>query len=130
MLTKRSKDQIIDQFKTHKNDTGSAAVQIALLTKEVEMLTKHLRDHKKDFSSRRGLIKKVSRRRRLLKFLRQDDSSMFEKIIKKLNLRRPAESTAVDKDIEKEAAERAQELLAAETPEIVEEKVKVSESKP
>lgn len=102
MLTKRIKDNIIAKFKTHKNDTGSSQVQIALLTKEIEMLTGHLRTHKKDFSSRRGLIKKVSRRRRLLKFLRGEDSKEFEKILKKLELRRPAELTAVEEDIKKQ----------------------------
>ncbi|HBH46173.1 MAG: 30S ribosomal protein S15 [Candidatus Jacksonbacteria bacterium RIFOXYC2_FULL_44_29] len=117
MLTKTIKDNIIEKYKTHTNDTGSASVQIALLTKEVEMLTQHLRDHKKDFSSRRGLVKKVSRRRRLLKFLRQDDRGQFEKIIKKLELRRPAESMAVEEDIKQEEAARlaeAEELIAAE----------------
>ena len=72
---KKKAKKFIEEFKTHKNDTGSASVQIALLTKEIELLTEHLRSHKKDFSSRRGLIKKVSQRRRLLKFLRQDDAA-------------------------------------------------------
>jgi small subunit ribosomal protein S15 len=105
MLTKRVKDNIIAQFKIHKSDTGSAPVQIALLTKEIEMLTKHLRIHKKDFSSRRGLIAKVSQRRRLLKFLRQEDIKQFEKIIKKLKLRRPAKITAIEEDIKQEEEE-------------------------
>jgi len=113
MLSKRVKDNVIKQFKTHKNDTGSANVQIALLTKEIELLTKHLRTHKKDFSSRRGLIKKVSQRRRLLKFLRQDDAKQFEKIIKKLKLRKPAEFTAVEEDIKKEQEVEAAKVEAA-----------------
>lgn len=116
MLTKRIKDNVIAKFKTHKNDTGSAPVQIALLTKEIDFLTSHLRSHKKDFSSRRGLLKKVSRRRRLLKFLRQDDANEFEKIVKKLKIRRPAEFKAVEEDIEHEK----EEVLAAEE-EIVED---------
>ena len=105
MLGKKAKDKVIADFKTHKSDTGSAQVQIALLTKEIEMLTRHLRTHKKDFSSRRGLIKKVSQRRRLLKFLRTDDEKQFDKIIKKLQLRRPAQTTAVEEDIKKEQEE-------------------------
>lgn len=117
MLTKRIKDKIISSFKTHKNDTGSAPVQIALLTKEIESLTKHLRQHKKDYSSRRGLIKKVSQRRRLLKFLRQDAPEQFEKVIKKLKLRRPAAITAIEEDIKQEEKENGAEevlLVAAE----------------
>lgn len=116
MLTKRIKDKIITIFKTHKSDTGSAPVQIALLTKEIEFLTKHLRQHKKDYSSRRGLIKKVSQRRRLLKFLRQDAREQFEKVIKKLKLRRPAEITVIEEDIKQEEKENGAKevLLAAE----------------
>ncbi len=122
MLTKRIKDKIIASFKTHKSDTGSAPVQIALLTREIESLTQHLRLHKKDYSSRRGLIKKVSQRRRLLKFLRQDAPEQFEKVIKKLKLRRPAEITVIEEDIKQEEKENgvAEVLLVAE-----EEKEKV-----
>ena len=90
-------------------------MQIALLTKEIELLTEHLRSHKKDFSSRRGLIKKVSQRRRLLKFLEKDDFKQFEEIIKTLKLRRPAKITAIDEDIAREekllAEEQAKEVL-------------------
>src|SRR3989338_1880776 len=109
MLTKKQKDAIIRKFNTHESDTGSATVQIALLTKEIEMITTHLKRHKKDFSSRRGLIKKVSHRRRLLKFLRQDNAEQFEQIIKKLNLRRPAEFSAVEEDIKLEEVLMAKE---------------------
>ena len=115
MLPKKIKDNVISQFKMHQNDTGSASVQIALLTKEIELLTEHLRSHKKDFSSRRGLIKKVSQRRRLLKFLEKDDFKQFEEIIKTLKLRRPAKMTAIDEDIAREekllAEEQAKEVL-------------------
>ena len=116
MLSKRAKDQVIAKFKTHKNDTGSASVQIALLTKEIELLTEHLRTHKKDFSSRRGLIKKVSQRRRLLKFLELDNEKECSKVIKKLGLRRPARITAVEDDIRQEEAQIAaeQEAIAKE----------------
>ena len=115
MLTKKQKDAVIASFKTHENDTGSAAVQIALLTKEIDLLTGHLKTHKKDFSSRRGLIKKVSQRRRLLKFLQLDDEQQFENIIKRLKLRRPTKITAVDDDIRKE-----EESLITEEEAIVE----------
>ena len=102
MLTKKQKDKIIETFKTHENDTGSAVVQIALLTKEIEFLTEHLKTHKKDFSSRRGLIKKVSQRRRLLKFLQLDNEEQFETITQRLKLRKPTKITAIDDDIRKE----------------------------
>ena len=102
MLSKKEKDVVIDQFKTRQGDTGSSPVQVALLTKEIELLTGHLRKHKKDFSSRRGLIKKVSQRRRLLKFLEQDNNEAFEDIIKQLKLRRPAKITAIEEDIRQE----------------------------
>lgn len=105
MLSKKEKDAIIAQFKTRQGDTGSAPVQIALLTKEIELLTGHLRTHKKDFSSRRGLIKKVSQRRRLLKFLEQDKVELFEDMIKRLKLRRPAKITAIEEDIRQEEDE-------------------------
>ena len=115
MLTKKQKDAIIRKFNTHESDTGSATVQIALLTKEIEMITTHLKRHKKDFSSRRGLIKKVSHRRRLLKFLRQDNAEQFEQIIKKLNLRRPAEFSAVEEDI------KLEEVLMAKEDQVIKE---------
>ena len=115
MLTKKQKDAIIRKFNTHESDTGSATVQVALLTKEIEMITTHLKRHKKDFSSRRGLIKKVSHRRRLLKFLRQDNAEQFEQIIKKLNLRRPAEFSAVEEDI------KLEEVLMAKEDQVIKE---------
>lgn len=87
MLDKESKDKIIKKFKTHEADTGSAEVQIAILTEEVKRLTEHLQSHKKDFSSRRGLIRKVNQRRRLLKFLQRESVEAFETITKKLKLK-------------------------------------------
>jgi len=87
MLDKESKDKIIKKFKIHDQDTGSAEVQIAILTEEVKRLTDHLQNHKKDFSSRRGLIKKVGQRRRLLKFLQRDNLESFQQIVKKLKLK-------------------------------------------
>lgn len=89
MLTRQKKDQIIEKFRTHKSDTGSAEVQIAILSAEIKELTKHLRDHRKDFSSRRGLLRKVSQRRRLLRYLQKDNEKSFDKLIKLLKLKAP-----------------------------------------
>lgn len=87
MLSKSQKLRIIDKFKTHATDTGSPQVQIAILTAEVKDLTTHLRMHKKDFSSRRGLVKKVVERRRLLKYLEREDSKSYKKLVEALKLR-------------------------------------------
>lgn len=87
MLTKKQKQAVINKFKTHDNDTGSPQVQIALLTAEVKDLTKHLKTHKKDFSSRRGLLKKVVERRRLMKYLEREDKATFDTLVEALELR-------------------------------------------
>ena len=87
MLDKKKKERIIAKYKTHDSDTGSSQVQIAILTEEVKELTKHLKDHKKDFSSRRGLLKKVAERRRLLNYLRREDEKGYEQIVKDLKLK-------------------------------------------
>lgn len=87
MLTKRQKDNVIKKFATHKDDTGSPQVQIALLTAEVKDLTEHLKMHKKDFSSRRGLLKKVGQRRRLMRYLKREDMKSYEKLIEQLGLK-------------------------------------------
>ncbi len=86
-LAKEDKDKIIKKYKVHESDTGSSEVQIAILTAEIEQLTGHLKTHKKDFSSRRGLLKKVGQRRRLLRFLQKDNPPSFEEVIKKLKLK-------------------------------------------
>ena len=87
MITKLQKDNIIKKYATHKGDTGSPQVQIALLSAEIDDLTKHLQSHKKDFSSRRGLLKKVGQRRRLMKYLKEDNADGFEKLIKALKIK-------------------------------------------
>ena len=87
MLDKKVKQRIIDKYKTHANDTGSPEVQIALLTEEVKSLTEHLKIHKKDFSSRRGLLKKVAERRKLLRYLEKESEQRFEELVKKLKLK-------------------------------------------
>lgn len=86
MLDKKKKEKIIEKFSTHKGDTGSPEVQIALLSAEIEDLQSHLTQHKKDFSSRRGLLRKVSERRRLLKFLDGENPDRAEALKKKLKL--------------------------------------------
>jgi len=77
-----------EQFKRHETDTGSSDVQIALLTKRIELLTEHLKAHRKDHSSRYGLIKRVNARRRLLDYLKQHDRERYEKLLKDLSIRR------------------------------------------
>ena len=87
MLTPQKKQGIIKKYRTHESDTGSPQVKIAILTSEIEDLTAHLRSHKKDNSSRRGLINKVNERRRLLKYLEREDAPAFDKLKKELELR-------------------------------------------
>lgn len=87
MLDKAKKEQIIEKFKTHAKDTGSPQVQIAILSEEIKELSGHLKTHKKDFSSRRGLLKKVSERRRLLKYLEREDAKGYADLAEKLKLR-------------------------------------------
>lgn len=78
MLDKKAKEKIIEKFKTHSGDTGSPEVQIALLSAEIEDLAEHLGRHKKDFSSRRGLLRKVAERRRLVKYLQKESQKRYE----------------------------------------------------
>ncbi len=86
MLNPDKKKKIIDKFKTHATDTGSPQVQIAILTEEIRELTEHLKTHKKDFSSRRGLIKKVGERRRLMKYLKREDAKAYDDLMAKLKI--------------------------------------------
>ena len=88
VLVKDKKKDIIDHFKIHSMDTGSAEVQIALLTERINSLGGHFKYHKKDFNSRRGLLKLVGRRRRLLSYLKKKDAKKYEEILEKLNLRK------------------------------------------
>jgi small subunit ribosomal protein S15 len=87
MLDKKTKDKIIQKFRTHPTDTGSSEVQIAILTEEIRLLANHLKMHKKDFSSRRGLLQKVADRRKLLRFLERENLQSFEDLVKKLHLK-------------------------------------------
>ncbi|HOP23261.1 MAG TPA: 30S ribosomal protein S15 [Gammaproteobacteria bacterium] len=88
MLTNEQTQQIINDYKTSENDTGSADVQIALLTARITYLTEHFKTHKKDLHSRRGLIKLVNQRRKLQKYLKAKDENRYQELIKRLGLRR------------------------------------------
>ena len=88
VLVKEQKAKLIDDFKVHARDTGSAEVQIAILTERINDLGLHFKTHKKDLHSRRGLLLLVSRRRRLLKYLKDKDIKKYEEILGKLSLRK------------------------------------------
>jgi small subunit ribosomal protein S15 len=81
------KPTIIDEFRTHPNDTGSPEVQVALLTRRIQFLTEHFKSFKKDFHSRRGLLKLVGRRRRLLEYLKGKDITRYRQLVERLGLR-------------------------------------------
>jgi small subunit ribosomal protein S15 len=87
MLTPKEKNEIIKKFRTHKDDTGSPEVQIAILTEEIARVQDHLRIHRKDNHSRRGLLKMVGNRRRLLRYLKTEDEKRFLKIVDKLKIK-------------------------------------------
>ncbi|MBP3038363.1 30S ribosomal protein S15 [Bacillaceae bacterium Marseille-Q3522] len=87
-ITQERKQELINEFKTHENDTGSPEVQIAVLTETINNLNEHLRIHKKDHHSRRGLLKMVGKRRNLLVYLREKDVQRYRELINKLGLRR------------------------------------------
>ena len=89
MLIKEVKEKLMKKFGRHKGDTGSSEVQIAILSEEIKELLLHLKEHKKDFSSRRGLLKKVAERRKLLRYLEHENAEGFQKIIKSLKLKAP-----------------------------------------
>ncbi|NQT84274.1 30S ribosomal protein S15 [bacterium] len=88
VLVKERKQQITKQFQLHEKDTGSSDVQIAILTERINDITEHMKKHKKDHHSRRGLLRLVGRRRKLLDYLNEKDPERYQAILKKLNLRR------------------------------------------
>ena len=88
MLLKEEKTEIIEKNRTHENDTGSPEVQIAVLTERIKYLTEHLKEHKKDHHSRRGLLKMVGQRRGLLNYLMAKDIERYRAILAKLGLRK------------------------------------------
>lgn len=123
MMDKKKKQRIIKKFGTHANDTGSAEVQIAILTEEIKELTEHLKEHRKDFSSRRGLIKKVNQRRRLLRFLEKDNKESFENLVKKLKIKIKPSVTASLAEEDIEVAADKEEVDKEETEEeVIEDK--------
>lgn len=87
-ITRERKNELISEYRTHESDTGSPEIQIAILTEEINSLNEHLRTHKKDHHSRRGLFKMVGRRRNLLKYLRETEVQRYRELIAKLGLRR------------------------------------------
>ncbi len=88
VLTPDSKKEIIERFKLHEKDTGSPEVQVAILSNRINYLTDHFKVHKKDHHSRRGLLKLVGQRRRLLNYLRKTDLTRYQNVIKELGLRK------------------------------------------
>jgi small subunit ribosomal protein S15 len=88
VLTRDDKQKLIEDFRRDDSDTGSPDVQIAVLTKRIDQLTEHLKAHKKDHHSRRGLLKMVGRRRRLLEYVRRSDIDRYRGLIERLGLRR------------------------------------------
>lgn len=88
MLSKRIKENTIKKTQRHDTDTGSPEAQVALITRQIEELSNHLRKHKKDFHSRRGLLQMVADRRKHLKYLAKQDSEKYEALIAELGLRR------------------------------------------
>jgi len=89
MLDASKKQKIIKKYQTHEGDTGSSQVQIAILTAEIEEIVEHLKTHPKDHSSRRGLLRKVSARRNLMRYLKKEDQKSYEALMKKLKIRQP-----------------------------------------
>lgn len=87
-VLREQKQKVISEFKTHTTDTGSAPVQIALLTERINLLTEHFKVHRKDHHSRRGLLKLVSQRRKLLEYLKANDRPEYQKVLERLNLRK------------------------------------------
>ena len=88
MAAVQNKEEIIEEHRKHEGDTGSPEVQVAVLTRRITHITEHLREHKHDYHSRRGLLKMVGKRRRLLKYLQRKDVERYRTLIAKLGLRR------------------------------------------
>jgi small subunit ribosomal protein S15 len=88
MIDEATKEQLTKEYQAHESDTGSTEVQVALLTERIKQVTDHLRTHKKDVHSRRGLVGLVSKRRRLLNYLSKEDVNRYQTLISRLGLRR------------------------------------------
>ncbi len=88
MITKEQKEGLIEEYRHHDSDTGSPEVQIAILSNRIGYLTEHMKAHKKDFNTRRGLLKLVGQRRRLLDYLKEKNIDRYRTVIQRLNIRR------------------------------------------
>lgn len=88
MLSLKEKTKVVEKFRAHEKDTGSSGVQIALVTEEITRLTDHLKKHPKDNHSRRGLLKMVAQRKRLLTYLSRENEESYQELIKKLKLKK------------------------------------------
>lgn len=115
MLSKEKKDAIIKKYQLHKGDTGSFEVQIALLSAEIDELASHLKQHPKDHSSRRGLLRMVGERRRALRFLKKDNATSYEDLVKKLKLkqakaliRKDQDAALADDNVDEDVPEESQ----------------------
>ncbi|SRR6056297_451034 len=122
MLDKKTKEKLIKKYGTHDKDTGSPQVQIAILTEEIKDLTEHLKEHKKDHSSRRGLLKKIGERKKMLKYLKKEDEETFKDLARKLNLR------IAKKIEEEEEAKKEMEKILEEKNKLAEEQEEEKES--
>lgn len=120
MLDKKNKEKIIKKFRVHDTDTGSSQVQIAILTEEIKELTEHLKKHKHDFSSRRGLLKKVGERRKLLKYLQKESAEQFKELTDKLKLKI---AQKLEEEEEEEKKKEKKYIEAEESEEIKDEVV-------
>jgi small subunit ribosomal protein S15 len=120
MLDKKTKEKLVKKFGIHANDTGSSQVQIAILSAEIDQLAEHLRQHKHDFSSRRGLLKKVAERRKLLKYLQKENETAFKELATKLNLK-----IAKKLQAEEEDKKKLTDLIDKEDEETTEEEAEV-----
>ena len=120
MLEPKKKLAVIKKFATHTGDTGSSEVQIALLSAEIDELIDHLKTHPKDHSSRRGLLRKVSTRRRLMRFLKKENAASYEKLTKKLKIKQPRvinKLTTEGKTLEEEIIDEDVDIKEDETDE-------------
>lgn len=117
MIDAKKKLAIIKKFQTHVGDTGSSEVQIAILSAEIEELSLHLKDHPKDHSSRRGLLRKVSSRRTLMRYIKRENPAGYEALMKKLKIKAPRPVTkpgAKEVEAEEEILEEEVALIAKE----------------
>src|SRR3989338_2959200 len=115
MLDAKKKQSVIKKFQIHEGDTGSSEVQIAILTTEIEELIEHLKQHPKDHSSRRGLLRKVSTRRQLLRYLKKENLESYDKLVKKLKIKQARvllKPGATATEVEAEGVEEEIEIKA------------------